>query len=611
MCGIFGFSLVRPLREADVALGRRGTAALAHRGPDGHGEWTGAARGLYLGHRRLSIIDLSEANAQPMVRVPLAVAYNGEIYNYREIRDELSARGRRFATTGDTEVLLQAWEEWGKGALDRFDGMFAFALYDGRRLHLITDPFGEKPLYAAETPDGIYFASEAQPLIQSLGLDFAPGEAGTAAFMTLGFIPSPATGYANLSVLPPGTHATVESGRIVAERRYWEPPSASPHRGRVRPLSERDLDAIHADLIEALRRRVRADVPLGLFLSAGVDSGVVAAIVAKELKLGIEALTVSFPDAADESAGAARLAAHLGLPHRIIDSRAEDDWRDAPSRLADLFAVPNDNLTALSVHQMSALARSRMTVALSGTGGDELFYGYNKYAFLYRHRHLYRFLPPVLRSVAPFGRLLTGLESWRRADAYLKGDPGWQFLALKNNGLSGVLARVPGAREFARKLFSGERAGLVYRARDFDARVTLPGSYIPAVDRGSMRAGLEVRTPFLSRKLAETLAHFDPRAFLAFGQKDVLRRILYRYVPPAIMQTVKQGFVFPAERYLASQPEQPPKPEGIPADLCAEIWRNRRDPAYRMLAIRLRVLETFFASARRHARPMPAAAHGS
>ena len=611
MCGIFGFSLARPLRESDFALGRRGTTALAHRGPDGSGEWTQAARGLYLGHRRLSIIDLSEANAQPMTRGPLTVAYNGEIYNYREIRDELAARGRRFATTGDTEVLLGAWAEWDGAALDRFDGMFAFALDDGSRLHLATDPFGEKPLYVAQTPEGVYFASEAGPLIDLLRLEFMPREVDTAAFMALGFIPAPETGFANLTVLPPATHLVVESGRILSQRRYWEAPAATPHRGRVRPLSERDLDAIHGDLVESLRRRVRADVPLGLFLSAGVDSAAVAAVVAKELKLEIEALTVSFPDAADESAGAARLANFLGLPHRIIDSRDEDSWREAPSRLADLFAVPNDNLTALPVHQMSALARSRMTVALSGVGGDELFYGYNKYAFLFRHRHLYRFLPPVLRAMGPVGSLLAAVPSWRRAEAYLKGDPGWQFVTLKNNGLGGVLARVPGVRELARRLIPGAGAELAYRARDFDARVTLPGSYIPAVDRGSMRASLEVRTPFLSRKLAETLARFDPRAFLAFGQKSVLRRILHRYVPPSIMQTVKQGFVFPAERYLASQPESPPRLDGMPPDLCAEIWRHRRDPAYRMLAIRLRVLETFFANARGAASPTLASVRGS
>ena len=611
MCGIFGFSLVRPTRDVDLALGRRGTMALVHRGPDGGGEWTQAPRGVYLGHRRLSIIDLSEANAQPMARGPLTVAYNGEIYNYREIRDELAARGRHFATTGDTEVLLGAWAEWGETALDRFDGMFAFALDDGRRLHLATDPFGEKPLYVAQVPDGVYFASEARPLVDLLGLDFAPREIDTAAFMALGFIPAPATGFPNLTVLPPATHLVIESGRIVSQRRYWQPPAAMPHGGPVRPLSDRDLNAIHEDLIEALRRRVRADVPLGLFLSAGVDSATVAAIVAKELKLEIEALTVSFPDAADESAGAARLANFLGLPHRIIDSREEDSWRAAPSRLADLFSVPNDNLTALPIHQMSALARSRMTVALSGVGGDELFYGYNKYAFLFRHRHLYRFLPPVLRALGPIGHLLAPFSSWRRAEAYLKGDPGWQFLTLKNNGLGDVLSRVPGVRDLAHRLFSGAVTELVYRARDFDARVTLPGSYIPAVDRGSMRASLEVRTPFLSRKLAETLARFDPRAFLAFGQKNVLRQILHRYVPPSIMQTVKQGFVFPAGRYLASQQDVPPKLDALGADLCAEIWRNRRDPAYRPLAIRLRVLETFFASARGAAPPLRAAVRGS
>jgi asparagine synthase (glutamine-hydrolysing) len=609
MCGIFGFSLNRPVRESDLMLGRRGTELLKHRGPDGSGEWAEAARGIYLGHRRLAVIDTSAANAQPMTSGPFVVSFNGEIYNFKELRDELAPHGRNFATSGDTEVLLKAWEEWGEGAIDRFDGMFAFALYDGARLHLVSDPFGEKPLYYAVTGEGVYFASEAQPLIQLLGLEFAPCGSENLAVMMLGFVPAPGTGFTNLFTLPPATHVVIEAGKIVSERRYWEPPRAKPQRGPLRPLSEKELDRIHEDLLVSLRRRVRSDVPLGLFLSAGVDSATVAAMVAKDLKLGLEAFTVSFPDAADESAGAARIASFLGLQHRIVDSREDDTWRQAPLRLAGLFGVPNDNLTAISVHQMSSLARSRMTVALSGIGGDELFYGYNKYAFLYRHRRLYQFLPPLLNLARPLDPLLRGFEPWRKACSLFRGDAAWRFLALKNNGLGALLDRIPDARNWARTLFSGD-AELAYLARDFDTRVTLPGSYISAVDRGSMRASLEVRTPFLSRRLFETIAGFDQRTFMAFGQKQALRRILYRYVPRSVLQDVKQGFVFPAQRYLAAQPDAPPEVEGIPGNVRAEIWRDRRDARYRMLAIRLCMLETFAKAAPhagRHAAPARAA----
>lgn len=611
MCGIVGFSLGRPVRETDVSLGRRGAEMLTHRGPDGGGEWAEAARGIYLGHRRLAIIDPTQASAQPMTHGRLTVTFNGEIYNYKELRDELAARGRTFVTSGDTEVLLQAWDEWGEGALDRFDGMFAFALYDGTRLHLVTDPFGEKPLYSAQTRDGIYFASEAQVLIRLLGLEFKPHQADTLSLMTLGFIPAPATGFENLTVLPPATHLALESGRVASQYSYWQPPKTEPRKGRLRNLSERELDRIHEDLVISLQRRVRSDVPLGLFLSAGVDSATVAAIVAKELKLNLQTLTVSFPDAADESAGAARLAKFLGLPHRVIDSREDDAWRQAPQRLAELYGVPNDNLTAISVQQMSALARSAMTVALSGVGGDEIFYGYNKYAFMYRHRRLCRYLPRLIELAKPFGRLLAGFESWHKAGGLFRGTPAWQFLSIKNNGLGDILSRIPGAREQAESLLRGDGRDLVYLARDFDSRVTLPGSYIPAVDRGSMRASLEVRTPFLSRRLAETVAGFDQRVFLAFGQKQILRRILYRYVPQSVMQDVKQGFVFPAQRYLAAQPETAPDVAAIPQNVRAEIWDKRHDTAYRALAIRLRVLETFANMAHENAPPGFAAAQGA
>jgi asparagine synthase (glutamine-hydrolysing) len=170
MCGIFGLFLNRPLTEADVALGRAGTVALTHRGPDGEGEWIDGERGVFLGHRRLSIIDLTEASAQPMERGGSVIAYNGEIYNFRDLRSELEGKGVDFRSSGDAEVLLQAWREWGERALDRFDGMFAFSIWDGEKAHFAVDPFGEKPLFWAETTDGVYVSSELKPLVDLLDL---------------------------------------------------------------------------------------------------------------------------------------------------------------------------------------------------------------------------------------------------------------------------------------------------------------------------------------------------------------------------------------------------------------------------------------------------------
>ena len=357
MCGIFGFALNRPLTPADIERGRRGTRMLVHRGPDGDGEWSAADLGVYLGHRRLAIIDLSPENAQPMAAGNNVLTYNGEIYNFEELRVELEDRGERFATSGDTEVLLKAWTVWGETALDRFDGMFAFGLFDGQHLHLVTDPFGEKPLYWAEDDEGVYFASESQVLVDLLNLRFAPTVDETASFISLGFMPIPDTGFERLHVVPPATHLIVGASGPRSCRRYWRPPPASPGRGRVEPLTTAELDRLNETLFVSLRRRVRADVPVGLFLSGGTDSVLTAAIVTKDLGLDLQAFTVSYPDGQDESQAAARIADFLGLPHRLIDSREDDSWREASSVVANLLGVPSDNLTAMSVQQMSARAR--------------------------------------------------------------------------------------------------------------------------------------------------------------------------------------------------------------------------------------------------------------
>ncbi len=593
MCGIFGFVLNRPLNSGDVGLGRRGIEMLRYRGPDSEGEWVNADRGVYLGHRRLAIIDPTPASDQPMVHGRLVLTYNGELYNFEDIRRTLETLGYRFDTTGDTEVLLKAWAEWGTNALDRFDGMFAFAIYDGELLHLVTDPFGEKPLYWARAADGVYFASEAQVLIELLDLPFAPEDKDIAAFMALGFIPGWRTGFPGLEVVPPATHLRLSATGPLSRRRYWAPPPSQPHRGPLRPLSRRQLDRIQETLLVSLRRRMRADVPIGLFLSSGVDSSLVAAMVAKDLKLDLHAFTVSFPDGVDESVAAKGIAERLGLAHQVVDSREVEGWRDAPALLASLHGAPNDNMTAISVHQMSALARRHMKVALTGLGGDELFYGYSKYAFLYRWRHAYRLPTALMTASRMFDGLLGRNRTWRLASRLLRGNRAWRFVSIKNNGLGPFFDELPGHLEWENGEFRAERRELVYQVRDFDMGTTLPGSYIPAIDRGSMRASLEVRTPFLSRDLAETIAAMDQRAFLAFGQKEVLRQILYRYIPQERIPQVKQGFVFPAHRYLVTRSDVTPCVEGVPSHIAETIWKYRRDERYGGLAIRLSVLECF------------------
>ncbi|WP_341913895.1 asparagine synthase (glutamine-hydrolyzing) [Ferrovibrio terrae] len=596
MCGIFGMYLNRPLTPEDVARGERGTGMLAHRGPDGAGYWQDADAGIFFGHRRLAIIDPTAASDQPMRRQAVTICYNGELYNYVEIREALRQQGRVFDTSGDTEVLLQAYLAWGKAAFRRFDGMFALALWDGGSLTLACDPFGEKPLYWLQREEGIYFASEAQVLINLFRLDFDAAPETLTTFLVLGYLPGANTGYPGLKALSPASLAVFRRGQAPVIEKYWTPPEAHIGSGEPAILTEAELDRIHDVLTESTRRRLRSDVPLGLFLSAGVDSTLVAAMIAKDCGQAVTAFTVAFPDGADETGAAGAIARHFGLPHVVVDSHADESWRDAPGELSRLYGVPNDNFTAWSVRLMSRLARQHMTVALSGLGGDEIFFGYNKYMFLWRRQHAFA-LPSWLTVLCLTASRLPGMPSGlRNALGYLQGSEFDRFSLVKNPGLIGMLAELTANMPDRAALLTADAAPLFLKARNFDLQYGLPGSYIPAIDRGSMRASLEVRTPFLSTAVLETVSSLDPRSLIAFGQKSVLRRLLARYLPPEMVDRPKQGFVFPLDRYLRSAPDRLLVIPHLPSARVAEIWCRRRENAYAPLAFRLKILENLVAS---------------
>lgn len=593
MCGVFGFVLGRPLSDDDAVRGREALTRLSHRGPDGIDVWIDRQRGVFLGHTRLAIIDLREVNAQPMAQAGDILTFNGELYNFGYLRQALEGAGHRFATRGDTEVLLRSWQEWGPSALDRFDGMFAFALYDrDGSLHLVTDPFGEKPLYVARAEDGYYFASEPHVLIELLGLPFAPTSEELTAFLLLGFIPAPATGYKALEWIPPATHITIEPDLGRADRRYWTPPVPQQGHGRIPRLDEATIDRIRDALLNSLERRVLADVPVGVFLSSGTDSALVTALVKRELGRDLLALTVAFPDGVDESADAAAIASHLELPHRIVEAPGGRD-ADPPiaASLIELYGVPNDNTTAISIQRMSELAREHMKVALSGLGGDELFYGYGRHTFAYEHRRAFRVLPAIAPVLSPVvDRLMPDDERWRRVDELFSGTPGWRYIALKNQPAGPLLRQLPGAGHVAGELVRDARLSMPLLARDVDLRHVLPGSYIPAVDRGSMRASLEVRTPFLSRELLAAVSELDQRVLLHHGQKALLRRLLSRYLPEELVAVPKRGFVMPSSRATTRLSDTPPDLDGLPQGVVNEVWKRRSQGHFGQLSIRFDVL---------------------
>ena len=587
MCGIFGFSLVRDLNASDIDIGLEQLHSLSHRGPDGQGHASFDEQGVFIGHCRLAIIDTSKRASQPMSRDRFTIAHNGEIYNFVELREILEHKGVEFTTDSDTEVIINAWRNAGVDCLKELDGMFSFALFDGEVTNLVTDPFGEKPLYVIQQDEGVYYASEPAPLIKLLGLRFDPTEFELAAFLTLGFIPAPGTGYKNLQQVEPGSHIVITNGKITKATRYWIPAEPVLHRGRPEPLSEFQIDMVNEALIDSIKVRLRSDVPMSIFLSSGVDSALIAAIAAKELSTDIPAITVGFAgtSVSDESDSASAIAKYLGLNHEVIHGDMTGGT-DALDLLVSLYGCANDNTTAIPSFDMASAVRNSATVALSGIGGDELFYGYNKYQFFYQHNRILS-LPRSLRAVA---RWFSKINHRTTAVDSLRRSKHWTYANYKNVGVWDLLENVSGLDEWGDEFFSGCEQSQYLAARHFDLTHVLPGSYIPAIERSSMRVALEVRTPFLNRHLLETVDQLDPRSLVGFGQKTIARRILNRYVPENLTPAGKRGFIYPLDQIIESQ-STPPEIHGIEADLIIDSMDRRQHGRGRELFVRMMLLD--------------------
>ena len=596
MCGVFALFLQRPLADDDIALGRAGTLALRHRGPDHGGEWFEREQGVYLGHRRLSIIDLQETSNQPMQRDGLVLSYNGEIYNYRALRKDLVAQGASFASNGDTEVLLRGWQRQGPDYLHSMDAMFAFAIWDGENGWLATDRFGEKQLFVAQTPDGVYVSSELTPLVDLLKLPAKISVDDKAAYMALGYIPAPGTAYPSIERLRPASTVRITNGRICTRESYWQPSVPSVGTGPVQPLSERDLDRLAEVLTDSISSRLEADVPTCLFLSGGIDSSLIAAIAARELHRDLPCVTVGFPrgNIHNEGPVAKAVANELGLPHRIVESH--DDPRDVNAdAIFGLFGQPNDNVTTVSVHQMAAAASADgFRVGLTGMGGDELFFGYLKHDFFYRHRWLYE-LPEFLRlAFAMLAKPLTPHHRKFRTYRTIFGVPDHErYLAWKNMPTIDVLRALPGLEDWAKNSFHGGGPSIERAIPYYDICETMVNSQLPASDFGGMRASHEMRTPFLNYRLQELVASMDMRSFLAYGQKSVLRRLLRRYLPESLVDQPKRGFKFPMDRFLLQFGDDSPRVTGLPATATKEIWRLRDEVGWQRLALRTALLSAF------------------
>jgi asparagine synthase (glutamine-hydrolysing) len=562
MCGIAGklnFDSARPIdRERLTAM----TSLLAHRGPDADGFFVGA--GVGLGHRRLGIIDLSTGD-QPLTNedATIWVVFNGEIYNFADIRSELEARGHHFRTHTDTEVIVHGYEQWGDRVVDRFRGMFAFALWDDRRrrLLLVRDRLGVKPLYYCTTASGVTFGSELKAVMADPDVPHDWSPEALDAYLALQYVPGPRTMYEAVSKLAPGHLLVAEQGRVTVKK-YWDLTFTGD--GQVSRENEY-LDRLEELVDESVRLRLVSDVPLGAFLSGGIDSSAVVASMARTCAGRVVTTTVGFDEQAfNEIAYARTVADYLGVDqHETI---VRPDIVDLLPKIAWHFDEPFADSSAVPTYYVSRAARERVTVALSGDGGDELWAGYARHRVEQAELTARRWLGPIGSRVA--GRL-AGLLPLR-----MKGARSLRHLAL--------LPADACARKHAYGLFDSDLRGTLYsgdfahQVRDsdpftsfrlayascpssdpldaalyLDVKTYLVDDIMTKVDRMSMAVSLEAREPLLDHKLLEFAASVPTGLKLKNGRsKYLLRRLLERRVPREIVDRPKHGFEAPTGAWL-------------------------------------------------------------
>jgi asparagine synthase (glutamine-hydrolysing) len=596
MCGIFGTFLAGGLKMDVITRAKLATDALAHRGPDARGDYVAADAGVYLGHRRLKIIDLSDQAKQPMARDNVVLSYNGEVYNFRELRARLEGLGRKVRSSGDTEVVLEAWRQWGADCLLQFDGMFAFAIWDGQHGWLAVDPFSEKQLYYSETEEGVIFSSELAVLADFVKSK-ADVEGNVPAFLTLGYISSPNTIYPDIKRLEPASWIKIRNGRIVGRRCYWTPAAPANQNGDRPKFDAAALDQVHEILVDNVASRLISDVPVCLFLSSGVDSALIAAIAKSELNRDVEAITVSFPHGAtnDESAGAAEIAKILNLQHQVIAS-SDEGGVITPSSIYELFGQPNGNVTITSVIQMArAATKHNFRVGLTGTGGDELFFGYGKHDFAYRQRALYN-LPQSLRlALGQIAALASPfLASASTFRSYIGLNDSERIPALRMRWMIDHLRQIPGFERWCADYYGRADQPFEYTIAWNEMMDTMVNSQLPAYDLGSMRASMEFRTPFLSRKLCDFMADWDWSDLMSGGRKWVLKELLGRYLPQDLIDREKMGFVFPMDHFLDQFKTPPTGFPFLPRSMLEQIWQNRDEEKWHTIAARTMLIAHFY-----------------
>jgi asparagine synthase (glutamine-hydrolysing) len=565
VCGIAGTLAIDPKAAPDSEAVKRMCDAMVHRGPDDHGTLTDGP--CALGHRRLSIIDLRPEGAQPMTNEDdsVAVVVNGEIYNFQELRRDLEAKGHRFKSRSDSEVIVHLYEEEGVDFLDHLRGMFALALWDGprRRLVLARDRFGKKPLFYHADSRGLVFASELGPLAESGRFERRPNIDAIDAFLSLQYVPSPWTAFEGVRKLPAGCRLVCEAGSIGEPERYFELRFDQPMTGSFAELTER----LHALVEEAVRVRMVSDVPLGAFLSGGLDSSLIVAMMAMQSSQPVKTFSVGFTSKDfSELPYAKMVSERYGTDHHEIV--VEPDMAAVIPEFVRHYGEPFADSSALPTWYLCKYTRTGVTVALSGDGADEAFAGYRRYS----HSRTARALRQLPRPIA--AALAKALGSIPIPAAQQVRDYGRRLMEPEHVRFLGLAAHIPhedrvalygpAMRErFAEDLVAhrfGELYGAstardpVNRLLDLDIQTYLTDDILTKVDIASMAHSLEVRCPLVDQKLMAFAASVPGEMKLRrLTTKRILREVAKPLLPEKILTRRKQGFGLPVDRWMREE----------------------------------------------------------
>lgn len=574
MCGIAGILQTRDHSCLNESLLRM-LNTLVHRGPDGSGIWLDESAGFALGHRRLSIVDLTASGAQPMLSEcgRFVLSYNGELYNTKELRSELISKGDRFRGHSDTEVLLAALARWGvEGALKKLVGIFAFALWDRqkRSLVLARDHMGVKPIFWTAGPGGFAFASELKALATDPNFDRALDPAGLGSFLQFKYVRAPLTIYAAARALPPGSYMMVDATGAGVPQAYWRLEDVAARLAPQRRSQQDDqeaVDQLESMLSDAVSRQLVSDVPLGAFLSGGIDSSTIVSLMQRVSSSPVSTFSIGFDiPGINEAHIAKAVAAHLGTKHTELYV-TEREAMDTVPKIAAIFDQPHADVSNIATYLLCQMAREHVTVSLSGDGGDELFFGYDRYFRARRLREAIAPIPPALRGFlanaiggdrlrnvgfGQGGRISRARWSASRLLHFARRDSGSVFGHFVTAWLDPrVVAPSALADTGAWDANVGTLTDPDEQMMLNDSLTYLPDCVLSKVDRASMAVSLEARVPFMDHRVVEHAWGMGQGLKRRAGAgKWALREVLYRHVPREMVDRPKQGFDAPVGAWL-------------------------------------------------------------